>query len=789
MPSLFHHCPPSARMGRLCLTLIFLFVAARLGAELPQGWRVRPRQDDGKGALTAPATLRDGEALALPVRLPSGYEYVVTEPQKTLRLAEFARLTLRLRPPQELSERTTLTVFSKDSDYLWRQLRMGLWMLPRDEQGTVTLTIPLAGDEAVRSWEPCGHGRPWNALTAAQLLEFGFRFELDGDSGNPRDAGVAEFLEATLDGQAAAPPTAFRDVQVRGLTTTRVGDRLELSFRLDGWLQTPYDSSRLVIAAVVTPPGGAPSETVRGYYHEDFLYDAGNPDKVSCLTPAGEPLYRVRYCPRRPGRHTMAVTVTCDGARLAMPPFDFEVQPAPPEYRGFVRVDERHRSYFRLDDGSVFDGIGMNVRSPFDDRYFHVAPYSSWRDQGLAAYDRLFAEYGRLGINVVEVWMCSWWLALEWRNEAPGFHGVGHYSQYRAWMLDHILDLAERNGIRLILVLNNHGKFGMTYDTEWAFNPYSKANGGYLDKCEHYFSDARAKADFKRVADYIVARWGASPNLLAWKLFTEVDLTGQNIQAYLTDPNISKWHAEMGAYLHAIDLYRHPVTTHWMLSYHRIDHPTASVKELDFLSTDAYYQGGGTQQMLALITGATDFGKRYGKPLVITEFGGSSYGDSIWNLMNQVEAGLWTGYFHEMGILPMYWWFALVEDKRLQPVYAALKAFSRGEDRRGMAPATRSTSAAGVVATELRSPDRLLLWVMDQSFFFQAPENAVPPSREGLTLTVPPLSELGDYRLEFWNTATGERSDGPTVKAEKGKPLVIRLPAFRRSLAVKLVRP
>ena len=106
-----------------------------------------------------------------------------------------------------------------------------------------------------------------------------------------------------------------------------------------------------------------------------------------------------------------------------------------------------------------------------------------------------------------------------------------------------------------------------------------------------------------------------------------------------------------------------------------------------------------------------------------------------------------------------------------------------------MAPATRSTSAAGVVATELRSPGRLLLWVMDQSFFFQAPENAVPPSREGLTLTVPPLSELGDYRLEFWNTATGERSDGPTVKAEKGKPLVIRLPAFRRSLAVKLVRP
>ena len=184
--------------------------------------------------------------------------------------------------------------------------------------------------------------------------------------------------------------------------------------------------------------------------------------------------------------------------------------------------------------------------------------------------------------------MCSWWLALEWINDAPGFHGVGQFNQYRAWMLDYILRLAEENGIKLILVINNHGKFGMSYDTEWKRNPFNKELGGFLERCEEYFSNAEAKQMFKNLADYMVARWSASPNILFWKLFTEVDLTGPDISYYQRTGDIAAWHHEMGGYLKGIDIYQHPITTHWMLSYHRIDAAISAVPELDLLTTDAY---------------------------------------------------------------------------------------------------------------------------------------------------------------------------------------------------------
>ena len=72
-------------------------------------------------------------------------------------------------------------------------------------------------------------------------------------------------------------------------------------------------------------------------------------------------------------------------------------------------------------------------------------------------------------------------------------------------MVESVLRLAEENDIYLIIVLNNHGKFGMTYDTEWARNPYNKELGGFLDKSQETASAAAKAAVETRAAIHAVA--------------------------------------------------------------------------------------------------------------------------------------------------------------------------------------------------------------------------------------------------------------------------------------------
>ncbi|MDD4098235.1 MAG: hypothetical protein PHC30_05660, partial [Lentisphaeria bacterium] len=719
-------------------------------------------------------------ALALPVAFPERLEAVVRhDGHPAWRSA--GSLEWQFRVPADLPATTMVTIFAKDHDHLWRQIRR---RMPAARDGVITVTVPLRGPGAAQEWECHGHRRPWNSLTAASLLEYGCILELDTGDTTPYAATVRLENIRLLPPAASLPAQPVRDFSYQPRRPL-VGERVEFTIRLAAWPTAPFDSGQTSLNATVTTPAGK-TETIRGFYYEDFLYNPEEWDKTRCLIPDGEPCFKLRYCPRLEGEHTVRFQAEIDGQAYELPETRFLTRTGPEDFRGFVHRDPEHDQFFAYDNGMPFWGLGINVRSPFDNRYREVAPYSTWEDQGLAAYDRLFRQYRDCGINVAEVWMCSWWLALEWINDAPGFHGVGHYNQYRAWMLDHIVRLAEANGIYLILVINNHGKFGMTYDTEWARNPFNKANGGFLEKCEDYFTDERARTATRKLLDYIVARWTASPNLLSWKLFTEVDLTGPSLEFY-HDPSVAAWHREMGAYLKTIDPYQHPVNTHWMLSYQRINDAIATLPELDFISTDAYYSlGGGTASLVKLLRDGTAFAKARKKPMVITEFGGSSYADNMGNLMKQVPVGLWTGFFNEAGIIPMYWWFALVEDKNLYHHYATLTRFGADEDRRGMAASAFTIPDTALEANLLHRPDRVLGWVFDRDFYFTDLENNAAATRENAALQAP-APQPGNYAIEIWDLQNGAILDTmPCPVTEDMTTVTVRLPPFQRDIAFKI---
>ena len=83
--------------------------------------------------------------------------------------AEAQWLSLKLQAPANLPDGTMLTIFTKDGDDLWRQVRRPLkgGLAPQE------FRVPLRGLAAVRAWTCEGHRRPWSPTTARFLQEYG----------------------------------------------------------------------------------------------------------------------------------------------------------------------------------------------------------------------------------------------------------------------------------------------------------------------------------------------------------------------------------------------------------------------------------------------------------------------------------------------------------------------------------------------------------------------------------------------------------------------------------------
>ena len=138
-----------------------------------------------------------------------------------------------------------------------------------------------------------------------------------------------------------------------------------------------------------------------------------------------------------------------------------------------------------------------------------------------------------------------------------------------------------------------------------------------------------------------------------------------------------------------------------------------------------------------------------------------------------------------MPIVPMYWWFALVEDKNLYQEYTGLAAFTRDENRHDLSPSQFDPPENHLRVYVLQGRKRTLAWAFDRDYYLTPTENLVPKLQKGIKLNLPAPAE-GACQVEIWDPTAGKILSTLSLKPDKGK-VTVPLPDFQRHIACKLL--
>jgi hypothetical protein len=447
------------------------------------------------------------------------------------------------------------------------------------------------------------------------------------------------------------PSPAQAAPQIVQVNAAQLWQRLEFRVTNVPTAPNPFDPDIIRVDAAITLPSGG-TMTVPGFWFQD--YQRGMLGGYEVLSQLGSPEWRVRFAPPETGTYSVSLTVRTNGQLQGSPAVtNFTVGAGvPPAGSGYVRIAAANQ-YFETGDGQALRLIGENV---------------CWHGgRGTYDYDDWFPAMQAAGENYARLWMCPWAFGIE-----TDANSLTHYRLDQAWRLDYVFQLAEPRRIFLTLCLDYHGMFEVTPDywggnNFWGSNPYCVTNGGPCVNQNAFFTNTTAQAVYQKRLRYLVARYGYSPNLLVWQFFNEID----NVYAYLNPNDVAAWHGVMGGWLHTNDPFRHLVSTSLTGSSDRPEMWT--VPQLDFATYHSYSEPSPALRLNAV---AQSFLQRYGKPVLIDEFGTDWRG---WNRTNDRylrgwRQGLWGGALGGSAGTAMSWYWETIHNEDDYPVDATLGA-------------------------------------------------------------------------------------------------------------------
>lgn len=459
--------------------------------------------------------------------------------------------------------------------------------------------------------------------------------------------------------------------------------------------------------------------------------------------------FRFRLAPHLAGEWRYQAGIEAGGRWAWAAPASFVVDEAAAG-PGPIRLDPRDPRWFARADGSFFWPLGENV---------------AWSGDYEPYLKAIAAAKG----NFLRSWICPW-------NDSLDVDGRLDVIDFAAAeRIDRLFAQAQEHGVAVQLCLQYHGMLG----GDWHRNPFNKANGGPCSDPREFWSRWEAKERFRKLLDYCVARWGWSPQLFAWELWNEAELTPR-----FRDEDVVQWHREMAEHLQRIDVHRHLVTT-----------STAGagglpelwrIQAIDVVQPHLYDPRAprAMHSVVAQLSAVR-------KPILIAEWGRGwePFHDQVDREGRAFRQSLWSAWMLGLPGAPLTWWWDThVEPNDLLAHLAGPAAFLAGEDPRG-----RDLRPLTVALPD--GAEALCLVGADRAYgYAYHPESVAKPGAAPIASPLPAGRSLrleglapGAYRLELWDVEKAVALPARDLQVgDEGA--AIPAPDTRGEFAFKLVR-
>jgi hypothetical protein len=412
----------------------------------------------------------------------------------------------------------------------------------------------------------------------------------------------------------------------------------------------PFDPDQINVKGTFVGPSGR-ATTVEGFWYQHYTRALSGGSEV--LTAQGAPEWRMRFTPVEIGTHQLTVQVVTPTASFnASTTFDASAGTGSSRFKAPPRIASNRR-YFQV-NGEPLVLNGANVcwhgsRGTFD--------YTDW-----------FNAMRQNGENYARLWMCPWAFGIE-AEPATRMN----YRLNRAWQLDETFRIAESNGIWLMLCLDYHGMFQTVPDqfggnNAWPTNPYNSANGGPCAAPNDFFTSTTARDIYKKRLRYIIARWGASPNLHSWQFFNEIDNAYNNLNAN----SVAAWHGALGPWLKDNDPYKRLITTSLTGTSDRAEIWT--IPSMEFANYHSYGQAQPAGRLPGIIQSMMT---RYNKPVFLSEYGIDSGGFNAPSdpYFRGLRQGVWAGLLGNAPGTSMSWWWEEIHSRNLYGIFNSVSQY------------------------------------------------------------------------------------------------------------------
>jgi hypothetical protein len=430
----------------------------------------------------------------------------------------------------------------------------------------------------------------------------------------------------------------------------------------------------------------------------------------------------------------------------------------------FVRVNRRDPRYLELSDGSPYIPIGLNLIAPPG----RMQVYEGWLDQ-------LQANGG----NYIRAWLSNPF----WDTE---HERSGEYDESKARLIDEMLAMAKRRGIRVKMTIEHFRSIGGG-NQPWADKPlHHVSNGGTAESIADFFDGEKSRAQFRKKLAWMAKRFGDRTEIYGWELWNEVNAVRGGDYLAWTEAMLPELHRSFPRNLCMQSLGS--FDTERVRETYRLH---SVMQGNDLAQVHRYLDLGasldvckGPVDVLAAEAVREVLAFHPGKPVILAESGAVQprhsgpfqlyASDKEGTLLHDI---LFAPFFAGAAGTGQIWhWDAYVAPNNLWWQFGRFAEMVRGIDpgAEQFTPAMRS----GPRLREYRLTGRktTLIWCRDARNDWRSElERKEPP--ETVTGAV---VEVGAGRIRIYDPWGGKWSDGI---AENGR---VRLPDFRRSLVLRV---